>query len=186
MKAVETPGNERFMAKHVESDYKEDKETKEPKEHKDSKPPVANKSLSTIHDHSKAAAYLAELTEKIKAEYGQDTLDKLYEQVDQFQSNLSGNGLRAASFNREFGKCAAAERKAENKDFAKLVFLCFTEEIYDNIVNLFSDRPCYQETLKEYSEGIDHAYYSLDQEGRELIGELYPAYITNNYCDDDF
>ena len=45
------------------------------KEHKDSKPPVANKSLSTIHDHSKAAAYLAELTEKIKAEYGQDTLD---------------------------------------------------------------------------------------------------------------
>ena len=75
MKVVEMPGKEHFMAERVESDYKEEKETKEPKEHKDSKPSVPDKSLSTIHDHSKAAAYLAELTEKIKAEYGQDTLD---------------------------------------------------------------------------------------------------------------
>lgn len=186
MKVVEIPGKEHFMAERVESDYKEDKETKEHKEHKDSKPSVPDKSLSTIHDHSKAAAYLAELTEKIKAKYDQDKLDELYEQVDQFQSNLSGNGLRTASFNREFGKCAAAERTAENKDFAKLVFLCLTEETYDNIVHRFSNLPRYEQILKEYSAGIDHAYRSLDKEGRELIGELYPAYITNNYCDDDF
>ena len=107
MKAVEMPVKEHFMAGHVESDYKEDKETK---------PTVTSKSLSTIHDHSKAAAYLAELTAKIIRDYGQDKLDELYEQVDQFQSDLSGRSVFASGVQEQFGLCAAAERKAENKD----------------------------------------------------------------------
>lgn len=140
---------------------------------------LEERSLENAHSNVLAKKRLQELTQKILDNYGQEKLDELYEKVDEFQSNLAGNGFCASSFNRQFGLCAENEKKSLNKDFGMLVFLCFLEETYNDIATIFSDRPSSEQMLKDYSAAIAYSYYSLDHQGQELIGQLYPGCLSD-------
>ena len=165
---------DRYESKMPESDSKKQEVAAKP----------AVRDLALDHDHSKAAGHLAELTAKIKAEHGQEKLNELYETVDQFRKAIFGRSVFASGVKGQFGICAEDEAEVEkdggNVDFAMLVFLCLTEEIFDTITSQPYDSPFYRQILDAYSAAIDFSYDSLGQKGKVLVDDLYEQYIVGD------
>jgi len=133
--------------------------------------PSASKTKGETHDHLKAERYLLELGEKIKVEHGQETLDKLYDRVDKYQSQSSS--LSTFGFNHKFGLSAGNEKTAENKEFAILIYLCLLEETHHHIESILSGKPAYAQTMQDYIKSAARSFHQLDEDGQQVIGDLY-------------
>ena len=144
-----------------QKDFKDNFQIKTPEpDKKEQESMPISKDIGKFHDHSKAEQHLLALAEKIKAEHGQETLDKLYNQVDDYQSQSSS--LSTFGFNHKFGLSASNEDVAENKEFAILIYLCLLEETHHHIESILSGRPGYEQTMQDYINSAARSFHQLD------------------------
>ena len=134
--------------------------------------PSASKTKGETHDHSKALQYLQDLSDKIEAERGQETMDKVYEQLDYYQDKSSS--LTTFGFDRQFGLSAGNEETTEDKEFAILVYILVLEEAYIDINAILKfDKTAHEQTMQDYIKSAARSFHQLDEDVQQVIGDLY-------------